>query len=62
MLHEHLVFGTSKGLTGTAGLLCDAMQAFLGKFNSHMCMAREMMKDLSVVTVQIGTDDVMELL
>ena len=54
--------GSGEGSKGTAGPLGDAMQGFLGKFNSHTRAAREMMKDLSVATVRIGLDDVVELL
>ena len=54
------------GAVGASGImtgpLCDAMQAFLGKFNSHTRTAREMMKELSVATVWIRVDDVVELL
>ena len=59
---KHLVFGTGEGLKGTAGPLRDATQAFLSKFNIHTRTAREMMKDLSVATVRIGADDVVEFL
>ena len=62
VLHEHLMSGSGKGSKGTAGPLRDATQGFLGKFNSHTRAAREMMKDLSVATVWIGVDDVLELL
>ena len=54
--------GSGEGSKGTAGPLPDATQAFLGKFNSHTRAAREMMKDLSVATVWIGVDDIVELL
>ena len=53
--------GSGKGSKGTAGPLRDATQGFLGKFNSHMRAAR-VMNDLSVATVWIGVDDVVELL
>ena len=61
-MHDHLVSGSGEGSKGTAGPLGDATQAFLGKFHSHTRAAREMMKDLSVATVWIGVDDVVELL
>ena len=56
------MFGPGEGSKGISGPLRDATQAFLGKFNNHTRTAREMMKDLSVATVRIGADDVVELL
>ena len=53
---------SGEGSKGTAGPLPDATQGFLGKFTSHTRAARETMKDLSVATVWIGVDDVLELL